>query len=130
MSNLLETLRISASGMQAQSARLRLVSENVANEDTPGYQRKLTRFEEIVTGGDRTGMVRTGPVELDRSETARIYDPAHPLADQNGYHDGSNVNLVVEIADAREAQRSYEANLRLFDQARQMTQGLLELLRR
>ena len=55
---------------------------------------------------------------------------SHPLADGSGYHDGSNVDLVVEIADAREAQRSYEANLKMFDQARQMSASLLELLRR
>jgi flagellar basal-body rod protein FlgC len=52
------------------------------------------------------------------------------MADASGYYDGSNVDLVVEIADAREAQRSYEANLKLFDQARQMSRGLLDLLRR
>ncbi|GAB1361169.1 hypothetical protein MASR1M32_04050 [Rhodobacter sp.] len=60
----------------------------------------------------------------------RIYAPGHPLADETGYYDGSNVDLVLEIADAREAQRSYEANLKLFDQARQMTQSLFDLLRR
>ena len=52
------------------------------------------------------------------------------MADESGHYDGSNVNLVIEIADAREAQRSYEANLKMFDQARQMTTRLLELLRR
>ncbi|MFN3993360.1 MAG: flagellar basal body rod C-terminal domain-containing protein, partial [Tabrizicola flagellatus] len=71
-----------------------------------------------------------GPVRLDRSELARVYDPGHPLADATGHYDGSNVDLVIEIADAREAQRSYEANLRMFDQTRQMTQGLFDLLRR
>lgn len=130
MANLVDTLSIAATGMQAQAERLRFVSENVANEDTPGYRRKLTTFEEVVEAGRRTGMVQTGPVELDPSALARIHDPGHPLADRNGYYDGSNVNLVVEIADAREAQRSYEANLRVFDQARQMTQNLLELLKR
>lgn len=130
MTNLIDTLSIAAAGMQAQAERLRFVSENVANEDTPGYRRKMTTFEEVVEAGKRTGMVQTGPVELDQSALARIHDPGHPLADQDGYHDGSNVDLVVEIADAREAQRSYEANLRVFDQARQMNQSLLELLRR
>ena len=130
MANLLETLHISSSGMAAQSNRLRYTSENIANGDTPGFQRKMTTFEEIVEGGRRTGMVRTGPVELDPSQLERIYDPGNPLAGQDGYYDGSNVNLVVEIADAREAQRSYEANLRMFDQARQMSRSLLELLRR
>ncbi|MEM0947063.1 MAG: flagellar basal body rod protein FlgC [Pseudomonadota bacterium] len=130
MSDLAQTLAIASSGMQAQSNRLRLTSENIANEDTPGYRRKLTTFEEVVQGGERTGKVQTGPVELDPGERTRVYDPGHPLADFTGYYDGSNVDLVVEIADAREAQRSYEANLRVFDQARQMSQGLLDLLRR
>ena len=130
MTRLLETLSIAATGMQAQAERLRFVSENVANEDTPGYRRKVTTFEEVVEAGKRTGKVQTGPVKLDQSGLTRIYDPGNPLADQTGYYDGSNVNLVVEIADAREAQRSYEANLRVFDQARQMSKNLLDLLRR
>ena len=116
--------------MAAQSGRLRYTSENIANQDTPGYQRKMTTFEQVVEGGRRTGMVRTGPVELDHSQRQRIYDPGNPLAGQDGYFEGSNVNLVVELADAREAQRSYEANLRMFDQARQMSRSLIELLRR
>jgi flagellar basal-body rod protein FlgC len=69
-------------------------------------------------------------VRLDRSALRDIYDPGHPLADETGHFQGSNVDLVIEIADAREAQRSYEANLRMFDQARQMAQSLFELLRR
>ncbi len=120
----------SASGMRAQAERLRFVSENIANADTPGYRRKMAAFEEVVRAGRETGQVQTGSVELDRSALTQLYDPSHPLADSEGYHDGSNVNLVIEIADAREAQRSYEANLRMFDQARKMRSSLLELLRR
>ncbi len=130
MSDLLKTMAVSASGMQAQATRLRHTSENIANTDTPGYHRKLTVFEAYVEEGESAGEVRTGPVKLDMSPLARIYDPANPLADATGHYDGSNVDLVVEIADAREAQRSYEANLRMFDQARKMTQNLIELLRR
>jgi flagellar basal-body rod protein FlgC len=52
------------------------------------------------------------------------------LADESGHYDGSNVDLIVEIADSREAQRSYEANLRMFDQVRQMSRSLLDVLRR
>ncbi len=124
------SLSVSASGMEAQAMRLRHVSENVANADTPGYRRKTTAFETVIAAGAATGEVRLGDVTLDRADLARIYDPGHPMADESGYYDGSNVDLVVEIADAREAQRSYEANLRLFDQARQMSQSLIELLRR
>jgi len=130
MSDLMNTLALSASGMRAQASRLRHVSENIANTDTPGYHRKTASFKEVVVGGVRTGEVQIGPVELDRSELTQIYDPGNPLADENGHYDGSNVDLVIEIADAREAQRSYEANLKMFDQARQMSSSLLDLLRR
>ena len=130
MDGLHQSTAISASAMRAQSDRLRLLSENIANADTPGYRRKLATFEQVVATGRETGQVRTGPVELDQSAVERIFDPSHPLADGDGYLDGSNVDLVVEIADAREAQRSYEANLRMFDQARKMRSSLLELLRR
>lgn len=124
--DLLTSLSFAASGMETQAMRLRHVSENIANADTPGYHRKLVSFHEAMS----TGLVETGPVRLDRSDLATIYDPGHPLADETGHYDGSNVDLVIEIADAREAQRSYEANLRMFDQARQMTQSLFDLLRR
>jgi flagellar basal-body rod protein FlgC len=130
MNTLIQTLAISASGMKAQAGRIRFLSENIANADTPGYRRKTATFESNLRGTEDAGLVRTGPVNLDRRELTRIYDPGHPLADESGYYDGSNVNLVVEIADAREAQRSYEANLKMFDQARQMSQSLLQLLRR
>ncbi len=116
--------------MEAQTRRLRHVSENIANADTPGYRSKSIPFFEAVEKGRATGAVATGSVRLDPRELPRIHDPAHPMADPTGHYDGSNVDLVVEIADAREAQRSYEANLRMFDQARKMSQSLLELLRR
>jgi flagellar basal-body rod protein FlgC len=130
MPELSETLRLSASGMRAQSDRLRLLSENIANADTPGYRRKVVSFEETILRGQGIGEVRAGPVTFDSRELPRVFDPSHPMADESGHYLGSNVDLVVEIADTREAQRSYEANLRMFDQARQMTRGLLELLRR
>ena len=124
--DLISSLSFAASGMEAQAMRLRHVSENIANADTPGYHRKVMTFERAMD----TGLVEAGPVKLDRSELVRVYDPGHPLADASGHYDGSNVDLVIEIADAREAQRSYEANLRMFDQARQMQSALIELLRR
>lgn len=124
MSDLISSLAMSASGMEAQGKRLRHVSENIANADTPGYRRKVISFEQTFDG-----LVAPGKVRLDASELTRIHDPGNPLADESGFFDGSNVDLIIEIADAKEAQRSYEANLRLFDQARQMTQSLFDLLR-
>ena len=125
-SDLISSLSYSASGMEAQAMRLRHVSENIANADTPGYHRKVVSFDQAMD----TGLVEVGPVRLDQSELPSIFDPGHPLADDTGHYDGSNVDLVIEIADAREAQRSYEANLRMFDKTRQMTQSLFDLLRR
>jgi len=130
MSDLFNTLQLSASGMRAQANRIRHVSENIANADTPGYHRKTISFESELQAGKMTGAVQSGQIELDQRELSKIFDPGHPMADETGHYDGSNVDLVVEIADAREAQRSYEANLKMFDQARQMSKSLLELLRR
>jgi flagellar basal-body rod protein FlgC len=124
--DLISSLSFAASGMEAQAMRLRHVSENIANADTPGYHRKVMTFDQAMD----TGLVEAGPLKLDQSDLTTIYDPGHPLADETGHYDGSNVDLVIEIADAREAQRSYEANLRMFDQTRQMTQSLFDLLRR
>ncbi len=130
MNDFTTSLAVSASGMTAQSARLRHVSENLANVDTPGYRRKTVGFEAELDHGRQTGEVGVSRVHLDRSPLPKIFDPSHPMADENGYYEASNVDLIVEMADAREAQRSYEANLRMFDQTRQMSASLLELLRR
>ena len=126
MSDLVTSLSFAASGMEAQAQRLRHVSENIANADTPGYHRKVVGFQ----GAMDSGLVETPPVRLDKSPLLSVYDPGNPLADESGHYDGSNVDLVIEIADAREAQRSYDANLKIFDQARQMTQSLFDLLHR
>lgn len=126
MTDILGSLAISSSGMQAQAERLRHTSENIANADTPGYRRKTMAFDTLMNSGG----VEAGRVNLSDAELPQIYDPTHPMADETGSYAGSNVDLIVEIADAREAQRSYEANLKMFDQARKMNQGLLDLLRR
>jgi flagellar basal-body rod protein FlgC len=130
MTDFSSALSVSASGMRAQAQRLNHVSENIANADTPGYRRKVTAFEPDRGPNAAEGAVRPGPVTLDRTELTQVYDPGHPMADARGLYLGSNVDMVVELADAREAQRSYEANLRVFDQIRQMSTALNDLLRR
>ncbi|WP_170373240.1 flagellar basal body rod protein FlgC [Ruegeria arenilitoris] len=128
MSDFSKSLAVTAGALRAEAARLRHVSENISNADTPGYRRKSVPFETVQKDG--TDLVQAGRVRLDRRALPRIYDPGHPMADASGYYAGSNVDLMVEIADAREAQRSYEANLKMFDQTRQMSASLMELLRK
>jgi len=125
-----KALDVTVSGLKAQSQRLRHVSENIANSDTPGYRRKTVSFESEYQAGSGVSRVETGRVRLDQTELERVFDPSHPLADESGHYQGSNVNLLIEVADAREAQRSYEANLKMFEQARQMSSDLMSLLQK
>lgn len=120
----INALQLSNAGLRAQSQRLRHISENIANVDTPGYRRKMVPFKEV------DGLVEPGRVMLDRRPLPEVFDPAHPMANEQGFYQGSNVDLVIEIADAKEAQRSYEANLKMFEQSRQMSSALLDLIRR
>lgn len=119
-----------AGGMNAQGFRLRIVSENVANVDTPGYQRKQVSFNNVFDAASGATRVAVNRVSLDPSPLDERYDPTHPMANEAGYVETSNVNLMMEMADSREASRTYEANLATFQQARQMYASLLELLRR
>ncbi|ETX29694.1 flagellar basal body rod protein FlgC [Roseivivax isoporae] len=130
MSAFSDALSVTASGLEAQARRLVHVSENIANTDTPGYRRKTVPFELGREDAHGVQRVAVGRVTLDRGALPRIFDPAHPLAGEDGYYEGSGVDLIVEIADAREAQRSYEANLKMFEQTRDMSQALMDLLRR
>ncbi len=130
MSEFSKSLSVSASALKAQAARLRHISENISNVDTPGYRRKIVPFQATLRDRSEVAAVELGDVRLDQSKLERSFDPTHPLADSSGHVEGSNVNLMIEIADAREAQRSYEANLKMFDQARQMSSSLMEILRK
>lgn len=129
MSDFSTSLSVSSAALKTQARRLRHLAENISNVDTPGYRRKMISFR-AVTDADGATLVAPGRVQLDQSALKEIYDPSHPLAGETGHYDGSNVDLMVEIADAREAQRSYEANLKMFEQTRKMSTALLDLLRR
>lgn len=130
MTDFSSALGVAASGMRSQADRIRHVSENIANADTPGFRRKIISFEAMRGADMPEGAVQPGRVRLDQRALPQVFDPGHPMADDTGHYLGSNVDLVVELADAREAQRSYEANLRVFDQVRQMSSSLNDLLRR
>ncbi|MEM9421420.1 MAG: flagellar basal body rod C-terminal domain-containing protein [Pseudomonadota bacterium] len=120
------SLHAAGDGMTAQSLRLRTINENLSNVDTPGYQRKLVSFQSFMN--DR--VVDIGDLSLDKSDGRQVLDPGHPMADDNGYVTLSNVDMLVEVTDAREAKRHFDANLEAFRQAREMYSGLLSLLRR
>jgi flagellar basal-body rod protein FlgC len=117
-----------ASAMSAQGTRIRVVAENVANAQTPGYRRKQLTFEEVADG--KEARVAIDRVLEDDSPLEQVYDPNHPLADAAGYVKLSNVNPLIELADLQQAQRSYEASMSAFDQARALYQRTLDLLRR
>ena len=123
-------LGVHGNALVLREQRLQLISANIANADTPGYRRKTVAFHEQMDFGRPTGAVEAGPTRFDTRKLPEVYDPSHPMAGDDGYYQGSNVDLVVEIADAKEASRSYEANLRVFEQSRQMGSALLDLIRR
>jgi len=130
MNSFVNSMSAAASGMRAQGFRIRVVSENIANNDTPGYHRKLISFNNTFDRKSNMNLVNVGRMSLDSSALSEKYDPSHPMADENGIVKMSNVNLMIEMADGREASRSYEANLATFKQAQQMYSSLLNILRR
>ncbi len=133
--DLFKTLHIAASGMRAQGTRLRVIAENVANADslaqTPGgtpYRRKLVSFANALDRELGAETVRVKKIMTDKSEFSRKYQPGHPAADAEGYVLRPNVNTLIEMSDMREAQRSYEANLKAIEASRSMLQRTLQIL--
>ncbi len=124
-----KSIAAAASGMNVQSFRLRVASENLSNADTHGYKRKLITFGQEMDKLTKVETVKIDGVTLDPSLGEQSYDPAHPLANDQGMVITSNVDMMIELADAREAGRSYEANLSSFKQATQMYRSLIDLLR-
>lgn len=123
-----QTMNAASSGMRAQSQRLSVASENLSNADTHGYKRKMMSFTQQLDMTTGTTTVQAGSPTLDRSQGEMMHDPNHPLANDQGFVEKSNVDMIIEMADAREASRSFEANLTTFRQAGEMYRGLLGLL--
>lgn len=134
--DLYKSLHISASGMKAQGARLRVISENIANADSTGqsagadpFRRKTISFGERMNRELDVPVVEITGISTDKSEFTRRYDPGHPAADGEGYVLIPNVNTLIEVSDMREAQRSYEANLKVLQTSRTMLEQTLGILR-
>lgn len=129
-------LKVAGSGLHAQSERLRIVSENLANAqstgNTPGaepYQRKTIAFQaemDRLTGGE---FVRISEIGRDNAQFHMQFDPGHEAADANGYVKMPNVNTLIEMADMSEANRAYEANLQVIKQARDLISMTIDLMR-
>lgn len=131
-----KALAISAHGMDAQTTRLRVIAENLANQDTTGsspgadpYRRKVVEFEDRMDKSLDTETVRVRQIEPVPGDFPSRYDPAHPAADANGYVKVPNVNSFVEVMDMREAQRTYSANLNVMEASRTMLTRTIEMLR-
>jgi len=128
--------KIAASGMRAQGDRLKVIAENLANADslakTPGadpYRRKVVSFKSELDRATGANMVKAQKPTRDRTDFELKYEPGHPAANADGYVKTPNVNPIVEMADMREAQRTYEANLNVVDGAKQMISRTVDLLR-
>ena len=132
----IRSMSIATSGLRAQAGRMRVISENIANADSTAqtaggdpYRRKTITFQNELDRQSGLDLVKVKKVCLDPSEFTRKYDPSNPAADNQGYVKLPNVNALIEMSDMREAQRSYEANLKVVEVARGMLQRTIDILR-
>ncbi len=136
MNDFMTSIKIAGSGLNAQTARMRVIAENMANADsagnTPGedpYRRRVPTFHATLNRELNAHEVRIGRLSYDMSAFDTRFEPGHPAADENGYVKYPNVNTLIETMDMREAQRTYEANLNVVTVSRQMLGRTLDILR-
>jgi flagellar basal-body rod protein FlgC len=130
------SLQVSAAGMDAQTARIKIVAENLANQNTTGstpgaeaYRRRTVSFQsslDKVLGVETVGVKKVG---VDKSDQPLKYDPGNPAADKNGYVKLPNVNSFVELMDMRDAEQAYSANLNVASTTRTMLNRTLDLIK-
>lgn len=131
-----KAMMASAAGLRAQSVRMRVISENIANQNSvasePGadpYRRKIITFLTELDRANGVEVVKPGKIEFDQKEFTKKYDPGNPAADAAGYVLQSNVNGLIEMMDMRQAQRTYQSNLNALEASRRMATMTLDLLR-
>jgi flagellar basal-body rod protein FlgC len=136
MMDFIKSLAIAASGLRAQTGRMEVISENIANADsvsqTPGgdpYRRKIVTFTSELDRSLDAQVVKLGRVESDDSNFLIKHEPGNPAADANGNVKYPNVNELIEMTDLRDAQRSYEANLNVVTATRRMLQLTINILK-
>lgn|SRR5579863_7799832 len=131
-----KSFEVAFAGMSAQSQRLRVIAENIANADSTAktpeadpYQRKVISFEDELDKATGVDVVKVSGVSKVAGGFGRIYQPGNPAADANGYVKTPNVNTITEMMDMREAQRTYDANLNVIDAAKSMLSRTIDLMR-
>jgi flagellar basal-body rod protein FlgC len=132
----LKSIAIAATGLRAQSGRMRVISENIANADStaprPGgdpYRRKISTFRSEMDRALSAQTVNLGRIAPDRADFRSKFEPGHPAADAAGYVKYPNVDTMIEMTDMKEAQRSYEANLNVIGATRRMIMRTIDILR-
>lgn len=139
--SLLKTFSIASSGVAAQSQRLNVVASNLANADSLAgpdgqtYRARQVVFQAVNAEAPQAGQgngtqamgVRVKEVVTDNSPLRRIYDPKHPMADQEGYISLPNVNAVEEMVNMMSASRSYQTNIDVMNTAKTLMLKTLTL---
>lgn len=136
MNDFTTSLQVAAGGLHAQSARMRVIAENLANADSAAkspdedpFRRRIPTFNAEFDREMDAYNVRMGRTVTDQSAFESRYQPGHPAADERGYVRYPNVDPLIEMADMREAQRTYEANLNVVSSTRSMYGQTLDILR-
>jgi len=136
MADLSNSLQVSASGMYAQAMRIRIISENLANQNTVGsspgadaYRRQSVQFRNEVNRASGAETVSAHATTVDSDKQKLRYDPGNPAANSDGYVKTPNVNSFVEIMDMRDAEHAYSANLSAATTTREMLIRTLDLLK-
>lgn len=134
--DLQDSMMVSAAGLRAQSIRMRVIAENIANQDSiaggPGgtpYRRKIINFKNMLDRETGLSTVQADKITFDQSAFGQKYDPGHPAANANGYITTSNVQGMIEAMDMRQAQRTYEANLNAIEASKNMMLRTVEILK-
>ena len=133
--NVLSATAITASALEAEKMRVDITSQNIANAHTTQgldgkpYQRRVVAFESVLNQemGQNMQGVRISEIKRDQSPGEVIYNPEHPHADKDGNVQMPNVNIAYEMVDMVTASRSYEANLAVVRNARQMANQALSI---
>jgi flagellar basal-body rod protein FlgC len=136
MMDFIKSIANATTGMRAQAGRMRILSENIANADstasTPGgdpYRRRIVTFRSELDRQLDAHVVALGKVATESSDFVVRHEPDNPMADAKGDVKYPNVNPLIEMTDFRDAQRSYEANIKLISSTKRMLQRTLDILK-